>query len=60
MLCLTHEGATDVEIVPYLQAKFDPVTVLSIYGRCAKLEPPCPKNQAVWYGWRDRSTSPLR
>lgn len=53
VLSLTHEQATASEKEPYLQALFNPVPVLALYGRSATMDPPCHPKDAVYYGWRD-------
>jgi hypothetical protein len=55
VLTLTHEKASGKEIEPYAQALFNPVPVLSVYGRTASASPPCHKKHAVFFGWRDCS-----
>ena len=52
-LVLTHEGATQVEQLPYLGVMLAPTPVLDFYGRCATRQPPCNKNDAVFYWWQD-------
>ena len=48
-LVLTHEGASPVEKLPYLGVMLAPTPVLEFYGRCATRNPPCHKNDAVFY-----------
>ena len=50
-LVLTHEGASEVEQLPYLGVILAPTPVLEFYGRCATRDPPCHKNDAVCYWW---------
>ena len=52
-LVLTHEGASQVEQLPYLSVMLAPIPVLDFYGRCATRDPPCHKNHAVFYWWQD-------
>ena len=52
-LVLSHEGATRVEQMPYLAVMLAPTPVLDFYGRCATRDPPCHKNDAVFYWWQD-------
>ena len=54
VLVLTHEKATPPEMLPYLGAKWFPMPILNIYGRCGKAEPEVHGHSAVWYGWRER------
>ena len=53
MLVLTHEMASDAETVPHAAAQFWPVRPLVMYGRSARLEPTCNKNDAVWWFWKE-------
>ena len=53
VLVLTHERASPPEMLPYLGAKWYPMPILNIYGRCAKEEPAVHGYSAGWYGWRD-------
>ena len=39
-----------------MQAIFDPCPVLALMGRAATANPPCPKQECVFYGWRDPGT----
>ena len=55
-MVLTHEGATKVEQVPYLGVLLAPTPVLDFFGRCATRNPPCHKNDAVFYWWQDPQT----
>ena len=52
-LVLTHEGASQVEQLPYLGVMLAPTPALEFYGRCATRDPPCHKNDAVFYWWQD-------
>ena len=54
VLVLTHEKASPPEMLPYLGAKWFPMPILNIYGRCGKAEPQVHGYSAGWYGWRDR------
>ena len=56
-MVLTHEGATKVEQVPYLGVLLAPTPVLDFFGRCATRNPPCHKNDAVFYWWQDPQKS---
>ena len=53
VMVLTHEKACFEERCPYLAAKWYPMPILNIYGRCARLEPEIRTDVAVYYGWRD-------
>ena len=53
MLVLSHENASYEERAPYLAAKWDPMPIVVVYGRCATLQPTVLREQSVWYGWRD-------
>ena len=53
-LVLSHEEATMQETEPYLQRRLAPLRPLIMYGRSASLDPPCAKDECVYYGWRDR------
>ena len=50
---LTHEKASLEERIPYLAAKWYPMPILNVYGRCARAAPEIPTERSVWYGWRD-------
>jgi hypothetical protein len=50
---LSHERAGGRELEPYAASVFSPMPVVVLTGRCASVEPPCSKEHAVWYGWRD-------
>lgn len=53
-IVLTHEGI-DIEVAaPYHACRLRPLTVQEFVGRAAKLEPPCPMDQAVYFFWKDR------
>ena len=56
-LVLPHEGASDTEKLPYLGVMLAPTPVLEFYGRCATRDPPCHKNDAVFYWWQDAHKS---
>ena len=56
-LVLTHEDATVVEQFPYMGVMLAPTPVLEFYGRCATRDPPCHKNDAVFYWWQDFQNS---
>ena len=53
VLVPTHEGAKAPEALPYLGAKWFPMPILNIFGRCARAEPAVHTHAAVWYGWRE-------
>ena len=53
VLVLTHEGARAPEALPYLGAKWFPMPILNIFGRCARAEPAVHTHAAVWHGWRE-------
>ncbi len=50
---MSHENATEEEIVPYLRVRVQPLQPLVLYGRAAGLDPKCHKQEAVYYGWRE-------
>ena len=52
-LVLSHEKATEEEMVPYLLEVLRPLKPVVIYGRTADLPPKIVKKEAVYYGWRD-------
>ena len=54
VLSLQHEDSTPTEWLPYLGVIFSPVQVLEFWGRAAKRDPPCRKDQAVFYWWKER------
>ena len=51
---LTRSSATAEEMLPYFERLFWPLPVLNLYGRAAELDPPIAREEAVWYGYRDR------
>jgi hypothetical protein len=53
VLVLSHSNAGGEELEPYAASVFAPMPVLVLMGRSAVVDPPCPKEHAVWYGWRD-------
>ena len=53
-LLLSHQGATGQELEPYLQHVMKPLAPLTLYGRYAKTNPPCHKEECVYYFWQDR------
>ena len=53
-LLLSHEGATGPELEPYFQHVVKPLVPLVLYGRFARRDPPCHKQECVYYFWRDR------
>ena len=53
-LLLSHEGATGHELEPYFQHVVRPLVPLVLYGRFARRDPPCHKQECVYYFWRDR------
>ena len=55
VLVLTHELATDGETIPQAARQFWPVRPLIMYGRSAALDPPCAKEDAVWWFWKEMS-----
>lgn len=54
-MVLQHEAAEGVSTLPYLSTRFRGVPVRELLGRSATRLPPCNKDQAVYYGWRDPS-----
>lgn len=53
VLVVTHEGASDIERVPYLASVFAPAVPLWVYGRPAAERPACGRDTAVWHAWED-------
>ena len=53
VLVLTHEKASPQELDAYLSALWQGVPVVGVYGISASMEPPCDKEHAVFFGWRD-------
>ena len=53
-LLLSHEGATGHELEPYFQQVVKPLDPLVLYGRFERRDPPCHKQECVYYCWRDR------
>jgi len=53
-LCLTHEGSAVEEHEPYLAHALAPLRVLTLYGRCARMDPPVHVQEAVYWFWMDR------
>ena len=57
VLVLSHEGASRQEMQPYLSQKLWPCRPLILYGKAAAREPPCHKQECVYYAWRDRAAA---
>ena len=53
VLLLTHEGASMAEWEPYMSYRLRPCRPLVFYGRSASRKPPCSKEHAVWWVWKD-------
>ena len=51
-LLLTHSGAGDEEMEPYLSTVLDPLNPLVLYGRNALEEPQCHPQECVYYAWQ--------
>ena len=56
-LVLTHESAPSDLWEPYLGHLLRPLRPLVLFGRDASLQPRCPKDQAVFYGWKDTAAT---
>ena len=52
-ISLSHEVASPEELEPYLGVRLAPLRPVTLYGRAAALHPPCRKEEAVFYAWRD-------
>ena len=52
-ISLSHELASPVELEPYLGVRLAPLRPVTLYGRAAALDPPCRKEETVFYAWRD-------
>ena len=50
---LTHQSAPNELWEPYLSYLLYPLRPLVLFGRDAALSPSCPKEEAVYYGWKD-------
>ncbi len=53
VLVLTHNQATVQEWLPYHSIRLFPAPVLELYGRTAVEAPRVPKDQSVWFFWKD-------
>ena len=56
-LVLSHEAASKQEMQPYLSEKLWPLRPLVLFGRSASRQPPCHKEECVWYAWRDHAST---
>ena len=52
-ISLSHELASPEELEPYLGVRLAPLRLVTLYGRAAALDPPCRKEETVFYAWRD-------
>ena len=52
-LVLTHESAPQELWEPYLGHLLRPLRPMVLFGRDASLQPRCPREAAVYYGWKD-------
>ena len=52
-ISLSHELASPEELEPYLGVRLAPLRPVTLYGRAAALDPPCRKEETVFYAWRD-------
>ena len=52
-LILTHESAPPDLWEPYLGHLLRPLRPLVLFGRDASLQPCCPHDCALFFGWRD-------
>ena len=52
-LVLTHPRSHESEWEPYLSWRFRPLRPLVFLGRTAASEPPCKKEETVYYAWKD-------
>ena len=52
-LVLTHESAPQDLWEPYLGHLLRPLRPMVLFGRDASLQPRCPRDVAVYYGWKD-------
>ena len=55
VMVFQHEAADGVSTYPYLSTRFRGVPVREMLGRSATRVPPCKKEEAVYYGWREPS-----
>ena len=54
-LALTHTGASEAELEPYLSTRLAPLQPVVLFGRNAKRVPECHPQECVYYAWRDRA-----
>ena len=52
-MLLSHPAAQPEELEPYLATKLLPLEPVVLFGRSAKLDPPCHPQECVYYAWRD-------
>jgi len=52
-ISLSHELASPEDLEPYLGVRLAPLRPVTLYGRAAALDPPCRKEETVFYAWRD-------
>ena len=59
MLVVTYEAASVDMQDPYFTARFAPLkpVPVHIYGRYAEGEQTCTRSHAIWYAWKDRTSS---
>ena len=50
---LTHQSAPNELWEPYLSYLLYPLRPMVLFGRGATLQLSCPKDEAVYYGWKD-------
>ena len=53
VLAITWDGATAVEMEPYLSWCLQPTCPLVVCGGSATSDPVCHTHVAVWYWWKD-------
>ena len=59
-LVLTHESAPSDLWEPYLGHLLRPLRPLVLFGRDASLQPRCPLDHAVFFGWKDNGEQKAR
>ncbi len=55
-LVISHEGAKVEDLDTYLADKLAPLQPIILWGRTASAMPAVPKEQAVYYWWKARSS----
>ena len=53
VLVIIYEAASAIEWIPYLASIFAPLVPVWIMGRAAAERPACPRQESLWWGWRD-------